>query len=191
MGKTTLLVNYFRQIMQRGHGGLFFDPKGDDAADVVSLIPEDREDDLIYVDIGADSEYEIGFNFLEVPLRNPEIGTASTEAAIEGLADDLEALLAQSGAGGGWHARMSGITRSVVRGLAQWQIETERDVTMLDMYYALLDEEGRQEYAGMMVGERIEWIEDPAYPRTNFEKKFLAQGLPIHRARLRKVTPST
>ncbi|MBW4919541.1 type IV secretion system DNA-binding domain-containing protein, partial [Klebsiella pneumoniae] len=37
MGKTTLLVNYFRQIMQRGHGGLFFDPKGDDAADVVSL----------------------------------------------------------------------------------------------------------------------------------------------------------
>ena len=162
MGKTTLLVNYFRQIMQRGHGGLFFDPKGDDAADVVSLIPEDREDDLIYVDIGADSEYEIGFNFLEVPLRNPEIGTASTEAAIEGLADDLEALLAQSGAGGGWHARMSGITRSVVRGLAQWQIETERDVTMLDMYYALLDEEGRQEYAGMMVGERIEWIEDYA-----------------------------
>ena len=56
MGKTTLLVNYFRQIMQRGHGGLFFDPKGDDAKAVVSLIPEDREDDLIYIDIGADSE---------------------------------------------------------------------------------------------------------------------------------------
>ena len=162
MGKTTLLVNYFRQIMQRGHGGLFFDPKGDDAKAVVSLIPEDREDDLIYIDIGADSEYEIGFNFLEVPLRNPEVGTASTEAAVEGLADDLEALLAQSGAGGGWHARMSGITRSVVRGLAQWQIETERDVTMLDMYYALLDEDGRQEYADMMATERIEWVEDYA-----------------------------
>lgn len=162
MGKTTLLINYFRQIMQRGHGGLFFDPKGDDADDVVSLVPEGREEDLLYLDIGADSEYEIGFNFLEVPLRDPELGTASTEAAIEALADDLEALLAQSGSGGGWHARMSGITRSVVRGLAQWQIETERDVTMLDMYYALLDDDGRQEYADMMAQERIEWIEDYA-----------------------------
>lgn len=35
--------------------------------------------------------------------------------------------------------------------------------------------------------ERIEWPDDPAYPITDFEKKFLAQGLPIHRARLRKV----
>ena len=35
--------------------------------------------------------------------------------------------------------------------------------------------------------ERIEWIEEPDYPRTDFEQHFLAQGLPIHRARLRKI----
>jgi tRNA (guanine-N7-)-methyltransferase len=35
--------------------------------------------------------------------------------------------------------------------------------------------------------ERIEWPEDPDYPVTNFEQRFLAQGLPIYRARLRKV----
>jgi hypothetical protein len=35
--------------------------------------------------------------------------------------------------------------------------------------------------------ERIDWPDDPEYPVTNFERRFLAQGLPIHRARLRKV----
>lgn len=34
--------------------------------------------------------------------------------------------------------------------------------------------------------DRLEWPEDPAEPLTNFEARFLAQGLPIHRARLRK-----
>ncbi len=35
--------------------------------------------------------------------------------------------------------------------------------------------------------ERGEWPEDPEYPITNFERRFLAQGLPIHRLLLRKV----
>jgi tRNA (guanine-N7-)-methyltransferase len=35
--------------------------------------------------------------------------------------------------------------------------------------------------------ERIEWVEDEGYPRTDFEAHFLAQGLPTYRARLRKV----
>ncbi len=35
--------------------------------------------------------------------------------------------------------------------------------------------------------ERIDWIEGPDYPTTDFEQHFVAQGLPIHRARLRKV----
>ncbi len=35
--------------------------------------------------------------------------------------------------------------------------------------------------------ERIDWPEDPDYPQTNFERHFLAQGMTIQRARLRKV----
>ncbi len=35
--------------------------------------------------------------------------------------------------------------------------------------------------------ERIEWLDDPDYPITNFERRFMAQGLPIYRARLRKL----
>lgn len=35
--------------------------------------------------------------------------------------------------------------------------------------------------------ERIEWPEEPDYPTTDFEQHFLSQGLPIYRARLRKI----
>jgi tRNA (guanine-N7-)-methyltransferase len=35
--------------------------------------------------------------------------------------------------------------------------------------------------------ERLDWPEDESYPKTNFEQHFLSQGLPIYRARLRKV----
>lgn len=35
--------------------------------------------------------------------------------------------------------------------------------------------------------ERLEWLEAPDWPKTDFEQHFVAQGLPIHRARLRKL----
>ena len=35
--------------------------------------------------------------------------------------------------------------------------------------------------------ERLLWPDDPEYPHTDFERRFLAQGLPIYRARLRKI----
>jgi tRNA (guanine-N7-)-methyltransferase len=34
--------------------------------------------------------------------------------------------------------------------------------------------------------ERADWPEDPAEPLTNFEARFIAQGLPIHKVRLLK-----
>lgn len=37
--------------------------------------------------------------------------------------------------------------------------------------------------------ERIEWPEEPDWPVTDFESQFIAKGMPIHRARLRKVEP--
>jgi hypothetical protein len=158
VGKTTLLINFFYQIMQRGHGGLFFDPKGQDAKDIVRLLPDHREEDLVYIDIGADAEYEVGFNFLEIPLEDPDPESQAFDSAVSALADDFEALLAQSG-NGDWGARMSGITRAVVRGLAEYQVRTDETVTMLDMAFLLADEEGRQRIHQMMGEERIEWIQ--------------------------------
>ncbi|EMA54789.1 type IV secretory system conjugative DNA transfer family protein [Halococcus salifodinae] len=163
VGKTTLLTNFFYQVMQRGHGGLFFDPKGQDAKDIVRLLPDHREDDLVFIDIGADAEYEVGFNFLEIPLEDPDPESQAFDSAVSALADDFEALLAQSGDGSSWGARMSGITRAVVRGLAEYQVRTDETVTMLDMAFLLADEEGRQRIHEMMGEERIEWIQQATH----------------------------
>jgi hypothetical protein len=164
VGKTTLLINYFYQLMQRGHGGLFFDPKGEDAEDVVQLLPEGREDDLVFIEIGADTDYEVGFNFLETPLDDPDPESQAFDSAVSSLADDFEAMLAQSG-NGDWGSRMSGITRAVVRGLAEYQVRSDEDktVTMLDMAFLLADEEGRQRIHDMMAEERIEWIQQATH----------------------------
>ena len=35
--------------------------------------------------------------------------------------------------------------------------------------------------------QRVDWVEEPDYPITDFERRFTAQGLPIFRARLLKV----
>ncbi|MEO8353273.1 MAG: tRNA (guanosine(46)-N7)-methyltransferase TrmB, partial [Chthoniobacteraceae bacterium] len=35
--------------------------------------------------------------------------------------------------------------------------------------------------------ERVDWPEEPDWPLTDFESHFVAKGLPIYRARLRKV----
>jgi len=164
VGKTTLLINFFYQIMQRDHGGLFFDPKGQDADDIVQLLPDHREDDLVFIDIGADAEYEVGFNFLEIPLDDPDPESNAFDSAVSALADDFEALLAQSGgANKNWGARMSGITRAVVRGLAEYQVRSGETVTMLDMAFLLADEEGRQRIHDMMSEERIEWIQQATH----------------------------
>lgn len=42
-------------------------------------------------------------------------------------------------------------------------------------------------FAAVTGYERTEWVEEPGYPKTNFEQRFIAQGLTIYRARLRKV----
>jgi len=35
--------------------------------------------------------------------------------------------------------------------------------------------------------ERIEWLDDASHPLTNFEARFIAQGLPIHKTIIRKM----
>ena len=35
--------------------------------------------------------------------------------------------------------------------------------------------------------ERLQWDEEPDWPHTDFEQVFVAKGLPIYRARLKKL----
>lgn len=65
MGKSTFLENLAYQDIVEGRGFAFVDPHGDSAEKLLSLIPPERLDDVIYFNPG-DMEYPMGMNIFEV-----------------------------------------------------------------------------------------------------------------------------
>ena len=69
MGKSVFLKNIAYQDMVEGKGFCFIDPHGDVTEELLSMVPEDRIDDVIYFD-PSDMEFPIGMNMLEA--KTPE-----------------------------------------------------------------------------------------------------------------------
>ncbi len=70
-GKTTILKNMIAQDIKNGAGVCFIDPHGSDIEDILSIIPPERADDVIYFD-PAYLDRPMGFNMLEYDARFPE-----------------------------------------------------------------------------------------------------------------------
>src|SRR6476661_5719623 len=50
-GKSTLLKTLMLQDIEHGEGLALFDPHGDLAEEIVSLVPADRQEDLLYINV--------------------------------------------------------------------------------------------------------------------------------------------
>ncbi|MCA9361210.1 type IV secretion system DNA-binding domain-containing protein [Candidatus Kaiserbacteria bacterium] len=70
-GKTTLMKNMLVQDIQAGHGVCFIDPHGTDIEDVLSAVPREREQDIIYFDPSR-TDQVVGLNMLEYDINKPE-----------------------------------------------------------------------------------------------------------------------
>jgi len=70
-GKTTFLKNMIIQDIENGEGVAFIDPHGVDVQEILSRIPKERYDDVIYFD-PAYTERPMGLNMLEYDPRYPE-----------------------------------------------------------------------------------------------------------------------
>jgi hypothetical protein len=70
-GKSTLLKSMIRQDIENGKGVCVIDPHGDLADFALSVIPQNRTDDVIYFDPG-DIDHPMGLNMLEIDPRHPE-----------------------------------------------------------------------------------------------------------------------
>lgn len=68
-GKSTFLENLAFQDMQSGNGFAFVDPHGDTAEKLLTMIPKERTEDLIYFN-PADMENPLGLNLFE--YDNPD-----------------------------------------------------------------------------------------------------------------------
>ncbi len=70
-GKSNLLIQMAGQDIQNGKGVAFLDPHGDAIYDLLSLVPKERVDDVIYFD-PSHPKYALGLNFLEFDRNYPE-----------------------------------------------------------------------------------------------------------------------
>lgn len=70
-GKTNLLLNMITQDIQNGDGVCYIDPHGTDIQTILSRIPKERIDDVIYFD-PAYTARPMGLNMLEFDPKYPE-----------------------------------------------------------------------------------------------------------------------
>lgn len=70
-GKTTVLKNMIAQDIRNGDGCCFIDPHGTDIQEILSYVPKERIDDVIYFD-PAYTARPMGLNMLEFDPRYPE-----------------------------------------------------------------------------------------------------------------------
>lgn len=70
-GKTSILKNLIAQDIANGDGCCFIDPHGSDVQDILSYIPKERIDDVIYFD-PAYTARSMGLNMLEYDINKPE-----------------------------------------------------------------------------------------------------------------------
>jgi len=70
-GKSTFLKSLAIQDMLNGDGFAFIDPHGDVAEEILSMVPKDRTEDVVYF-CPADMEYPLGLNMFEFDKNHPE-----------------------------------------------------------------------------------------------------------------------
>jgi hypothetical protein len=71
VGKTVFLQNLAFQDMLNGDGFAFIDPHGDVADELLSLVPKNRTEDVIYF-CPSDTDYPLGLNMFEFDPEHPE-----------------------------------------------------------------------------------------------------------------------
>jgi len=70
-GKTGLMKNMIAQDIKAGRGVCYIDPHGSDIEDILSIIPKERIEDVVYFD-PANTEMPMGLNMLEYDPLYPD-----------------------------------------------------------------------------------------------------------------------
>lgn len=84
-GKTTMMFSMAKHDIEEGRGLAFLDPHGDVADDLISIIPKERINDLVFIN-PIDLKYPIGINILELtPGLDDDEAELEKEIVCEGV----------------------------------------------------------------------------------------------------------
>ncbi|MEI6627661.1 MAG: type IV secretion system DNA-binding domain-containing protein [bacterium] len=136
MGKTTLLENMIISDIIKGEGCCYIDPHGDTAEKILDFIPNNRVNDLVYIN-PADMDNPIAFNIMEAVDENTKHLIAS------GLVGVFKKQFADS-----WGPRLEYILRNAILALLDYP-----GSTLLGVMRILVDKDFRKKV--------VEKIKDP------------------------------
>ncbi len=127
-GKSNMIHNMIMQDIANGEGVCLVDPHGENVEGILQKIPEERLNDVVYFN-PADTEFNIGFNVLEIPDPKYKHLVAS---GLMGIFTKIWS--------GVWSARMEYIMNNAILAL----LETP-GTTLLGITRLLVDKEYRRE----------------------------------------------
>jgi len=147
MGKTTLIENMVYSDIVAGHGVCYIDPHGDTAEKMLSWIPANRINDVIYFN-PADIENPISFNVLE------KVAPEYRHLIASGLIGVFKKLWADS-----WGPRLEYLLRNAILALLEFP-----DSTLLGINRLLVDKEYRNKVVAKVQDPVIRafWTEEYA-----------------------------
>ncbi len=158
-GKSVLLHNMIIQDIANGEGICVVDPHGELVEDILTKIPKERIDDVIYFN-PADTEHHIGFNILELPDPKYKHLVAS---GLMGIFTKIWANV--------WSARMEYILNNAILALLDTPGSTLLGVTRI-----LVDKEYRQKIIANVKDPVIKafWIHEFEEWRDQFRNEAIA-----------------
>lgn len=132
-GKSTLIKTMLLQDIKHGRGCALLDPHGDLVLDMLNYIPEERKQDLVYLDLTSPT-LSLGYN----PLRKVPYEMRALVAS--GILEVFQKLW-----GGAWGVRLEHILRNVLLSLLDLPASDMRDIPRV-----LLDSSFRKEVVAVV-----------------------------------------
>lgn len=142
-GKSTVLKNMMIQWAYGDHGFCYIDPKGDDSEELMQQLPEDKLDDVIWIEPSPDDfDKVVGVNFLD---PSSSYGDDNFEKEIQQITNDIIPILRDDSF---WGPRMNEVVRGFLRAMLYLgSIEENEDYTLVDLYKLLTNQELRKDFA--------------------------------------------
>lgn len=159
MGKSTMLENMAIQDIKNGEGICFIDPHGKTAELLLSYVPKERINDVLYI-APFDLEYPIGFNVME------DVGKDQRHLVAAGLMSAFKKIWVDA-----WSARMEYILNNTILALLEYP-----DSTLLSVNKMLSDKKFREKVVEYITdpGVRSFWVDEFA----GYTERFTAEATP-------------
>jgi len=157
-GKTTLLETLFTQDMAAGRGCTLIDPHGDFVERVAAKIPEDRQSDVIYLDV-PNSSQPYGYNpFAHVRAELRPLVASGILDVFKKMWDDA------------WGARMEHILRNAILALLD-----QPSAAMPDILLMLTSKEFRYQAIRNIENEQVKSFWRAEFPK--YSSRYQADGI--------------